>query len=210
MVDPSSTSRSLALARNSSSVSTHASVTACLRCSSVSAGFAERHFWRFLGSHSTRASTQRLPEWPSRTTKPTTRLLSGASSSTFIMYRSSCTSLFPCQDAAPTETTSRPMLVSWTSDRCLFAEGFPAPAERSATCWWRLASSFSCAWAYSPIAWRSRISSVARWPCRSLTPSVSWSCFRVVEMACRSSSFLCCISSSCFCRFRLCSSDSCL
>mmetsp|Transcript_66860 Transcript_66860/g.207062 ORF Transcript_66860/g.207062 Transcript_66860/m.207062 type:complete len:248 (-) Transcript_66860:324-1067(-) len=173
MVDPSSTSRSLAFARNSSSVSTHASVTACRRCSSVSAGFAERHFWRFLGSHSTRASTHRLPEWPSKTTNPTTRLLSGASNSTFKMYRSSCTSLFPCQDAAPTETTSWPTLVSWTSDRFMFAEAFPAPAARSATCWWRLASSFSCAWPYSPKAWRSLVSSAARWPCGSFAPSIS-------------------------------------
>mmetsp|Transcript_48255 Transcript_48255/g.151053 ORF Transcript_48255/g.151053 Transcript_48255/m.151053 type:complete len:317 (-) Transcript_48255:390-1340(-) len=152
MVDPSSTSRSLAFARNSSSVSTHASVTAWRRCSSVSAGFAERHFWRFLGSHSTRASTQRLPEWPSKTTKPTTRLPSGASNSTLTMYRSSCTSLFPCQDAAPTETISRPTAVSWTSDSFMCAEGSPAPAAPSATCWWRLASSFSCAWPYSPRA----------------------------------------------------------
>mmetsp|Transcript_1265 Transcript_1265/g.2904 ORF Transcript_1265/g.2904 Transcript_1265/m.2904 type:complete len:227 (-) Transcript_1265:554-1234(-) len=73
MVVPSRASLSRAFTRNSSSVKTHASVTACFKCSSVSAGFAERHFWRFLGSQSIMMSTQRLPEWPSKTMTPTIR-----------------------------------------------------------------------------------------------------------------------------------------
>mmetsp|Transcript_60174 Transcript_60174/g.176587 ORF Transcript_60174/g.176587 Transcript_60174/m.176587 type:complete len:205 (-) Transcript_60174:597-1211(-) len=85
MVEPSRTSRSRALVRNSSSVRIVASVTACFRCSSVSAGFAEMHFWRFLGSRSTASSQQRLPEWPSRTQKPTMRWPPGPLSSMSIM-----------------------------------------------------------------------------------------------------------------------------
>mmetsp|Transcript_78388 Transcript_78388/g.196850 ORF Transcript_78388/g.196850 Transcript_78388/m.196850 type:complete len:250 (+) Transcript_78388:323-1072(+) len=79
-VEPSSTSRSRALTRNSSSVRTQASVTACRKVSSVRAGLADKHFWRFLGSHSINISTHKLPECPSRTRKPTMRRPSGASS----------------------------------------------------------------------------------------------------------------------------------
>mmetsp|Transcript_76528 Transcript_76528/g.234244 ORF Transcript_76528/g.234244 Transcript_76528/m.234244 type:complete len:266 (-) Transcript_76528:80-877(-) len=214
IVEPSSTSRSRALARNSSSVSTHASVTAWRNVSSVNDGFAAKHFWRFLGNQSMSASTQRLPEWPSKTQKPIIRWPPGASNWTFIMYRSSCTSLFPCQVAAPTDTCRRPTCVSWVSDS--FKKVLELP--RSDTCWCRLISSFSCTCPYSPTACRNFNSSVVRWPCASssdnaflaIDASTSWICRRTPRIAWRNSSFFLLMSSSCLWRFFRCKSDSCL
>mmetsp|Transcript_22344 Transcript_22344/g.51194 ORF Transcript_22344/g.51194 Transcript_22344/m.51194 type:complete len:213 (-) Transcript_22344:365-1003(-) len=144
IVEPSSQSFSRALERNSSSVRTHASSMACRKCSSVKEGFAAKHFCILRGSHSTTASTHRLPECPSKTQNPTTRSLPepGASSSMSSTYLSSCTSLFPCHVAEPAETVNLLIVVSCTSvhrDPLLTA----APVDRSATCCQRFASNFS-------------------------------------------------------------------
>mmetsp|Transcript_39301 Transcript_39301/g.111104 ORF Transcript_39301/g.111104 Transcript_39301/m.111104 type:complete len:295 (-) Transcript_39301:76-960(-) len=204
-VEPSRTSSWRALCRNSPSAAAQASVTACARCSSVNDGLALRHFCRCAVRRSTRWSTQRLPEWPSRTQKPWTGSPSGDSRAMSSRCLSSCTSLLPCQDEALAATESLPTRTSCTAGRFALRPGRSPRRSVDFDFWPRLSSSISCVWPYSKSSCRSCISVRIRrlWssPGSRACSSALIARWRRTCIAVRSSSLRCCRPSSCLSAF---------